>query len=62
MTRYDAELKCIVAYYAKSANERERACAVALDVIRQSCPAACAAQLQSNSEAPASFHQESDAK
>lgn len=62
MTNYDAELKRIVDNYAKSANEREGACAVALGVIRRNCPAACAELLRSDLKAPASFHRESDAK
>lgn len=60
MTKYDAELRCIVDNYAKkngemvTHDERERVCAVAIDVICRNCPVASATPLRSDSEAPAS--------
>lgn len=64
MKRYDAdhELKQVLDTYAHSAKHREQACALALGVIFRNCPAACAAQPQSDLEAPVSARREPDAK
>lgn len=60
--KYDAELKRILDTYAQNAAEREELCALALEIIRQRCPAALEETPPSDSESRACLPLKPDSK